>query len=242
MVSRRPSKINSAKPMLGKFGISSSDVILDAGCGYGLRSIEVSEKIGSHIISVDLSSSCLKSFNSKKHKNDIDIIRADVQNLPLQDRSFDKIISGDVLEHVPNVSNTLEGFHRMLKKSGMVFLLVPSSVSEKLFLKLDNKHAERIGHLRIFESEQFLAIVKDAGFCVVDNYNVEFFRALYHLFQVLLGSRIEHQTGRVIEDMSGLTIMSKFSRVVFYSWLGDIIEEFGKFIFPNSFVVIAKKM
>ncbi len=227
--------------MLGKFKLSSSDAILDAGCGYGLRSIEISEKIGAHIVSIDLSSSCLKSFNSDKGNKNIDIIRADVQNLPLQDMLFDKIISGDVLEHVPNVSETLDGFQRLLEKNGMVFLLVPSSISEKLFLKLDSSHAERIGHLRIFESKQFVSLVNNAGFCVVDNYKVEFFRAFYHLFQILLGSKIEHQTGRVIQDNSGLTIMSKISRVLFYSWLGDIFEEFGKHIFPNSFVVIATK-
>ena len=238
---KRPSKINSVKPLIGKFILSSSDVILDAGCGYGLRSIDISEKIGSQIVSVDLSLSCLKSLNSKKDKNNIDIIQADVQSLPLQDKLFDKVISGDVLEHVPNVSDTLKEFYRMLKKKGMVFLLVPSSVSEKLFLKLDNKHAQSIGHIRTFESAQFLGLVNEAGFCVVSNYKVEFFRAFYHLFQVLLGSKIEHQTGRVVQDSSGLTIMSKISRVFFYSWLGDIIEEFGKFIFPNSFVVIAVK-
>jgi len=236
------SKLKTLKPIMGKYSLSLSDTILDAGCGYGLRSIEISREVGCHIVSIDLSLRCITSVYSQRGEYDIDFIRADLQNLPLVDNSFDKVVSGDVLEHIPNVSKTLEGFYRVTKKTGMIFLLVPSRVSEKLFMKLDNTYAERIGHLRTFKSEQLLNLVKNAGFNVVTSYHVEFFRTFYHLFQVLLGSRIEHQTGRTIGDNSGLSIMSRISRVIFYSWIGDLMETVGKFVFPNSFVVIAAKI
>jgi SAM-dependent methyltransferase len=240
--SKRGSTLKALKPMMGKYSLSQSDTVLDAGCGYGLRSIEISREIGCRVVSIDLSLRCLTSVNAQKGKYNIDFIRADLQSLPLVDNSFDKIVSGDVLEHIPNVSKTLEEFYRVTRRTGIVFLLVPSHISEKLFLKLDNTYAGRIGHLRTFESVQLLSLVQSAGFCTLISYRVEFFRAFYHLFQVLSGSKIEHQTGRAIADNSGLSLISQISRVIFYSWIGDLIETVGERIFPNSFVVIAAKI
>lgn len=242
MQSKRGPKLKTLKPMMGKYSLSPSDTVLDAGCGYGLRSIEISREVGCRVVSIDLSLRCLTSVYAQRGKYNIDFIRADLQHLPLVDNSFDKIVSGDVLEHIPNVSETLEEFYRVTQRRGMVFLLVPSHISEKLFLKLDNTYAGRIGHLRTFESVQLLSLVQSAGFCTLISYRVEFFRAFYHLFQVLSGSKIEHQTGRAIVDNSGLSLISRISRVMFYSWLGDLIETLGEHVFPNSFVVIAAKI
>jgi ubiquinone/menaquinone biosynthesis C-methylase UbiE len=241
MGKKKSTELKTLKPLLGKYTISASDTVLDAGCGYGLRSAEMSREVGCRVVSIDLSLRCLTSFYSQKGKYNIDFLRADLQHLPLVDNSFDKVVSGDVLEHIPNVSKTLEEFFRITQRKGMIFLLVPSHVSEKLFLKLDNTYGERIGHLRTFKSVQLLSLVQSAGFCTLTSYRVEFFRTFYHLFQILSGSKIEHQTGRAIEDNSGLSIVSRISRILFYSWIGNLIETFGKHIFPNSLVVIAAK-
>jgi len=240
--SKRGSTLKTLKPMMGKYSLSQSDTVLDAGCGYGLRSLEIDREVGCHVVSIDLSLRCLTSVYAQKGKNNIDFIRADLQYLPLVDNSFDKIVSGDVLEHIPSVPRTLQEFYRVTRRIGMIFLLVPSHISEKLFLKLDNTYVKRIGHLRTFESVQLLSLVQSAGFITLVSYRVEFFRAIYHLFQILTGSKIEHQTGRAIEDNSGLSLMSRISRVIFYSWIGDFLETVGKYVFPNSFVVIAAKL
>ncbi len=130
---KRDSKLKTLKPIIGKYSLSHSDTILDAGCGYGLRSIEISKEVGCRIVSIDLSLHCITSVYAQRGDYDIDFIRADLQNLPLIDNLFDKVVSGDVLEHIPNVSKTLEGFYRVIKRTGMIFLLVPSRVSENLF-------------------------------------------------------------------------------------------------------------
>jgi SAM-dependent methyltransferase len=240
--SKRGSTLKTLKSMMGQYSLSLSDTVLDAGCGYGLRSIEISREVGCRVVSIDLSLRCLTSVFAQRGKYNIDFIRADLQFLPFVDSSFDKVVSGDVLEHIPNVSITLEEFYRVTRRTGLVFLLVPSYISEKLFLKLDNSYAKRIGHLRTFKSDQLLSLVQSAGFCTLISYRVEFFRAFYHLFQILFGSKIEHQTGRAIEDNSGLSLVSRIFRVIFYSWVGDLLEAVGKFVFPNSFVVIAAKI
>jgi ubiquinone/menaquinone biosynthesis C-methylase UbiE len=241
MGSKKTAELKNLKPLLGKYTISASDTVLDAGCGYGARTKELSKDVGAHVISVDFSLSCLKAVNREEDKTNIDLIQADLQNLPLKDLSIDKIVSGDVLEHIPNVSQTLQGFQRVIKKEGKMFLLVPSSVSQKLFIKLDNTYSEHTGHLRTFESKQFIDLIKSADFVVLDSYYAEIFRSIYHLLQTLSKTRIEHHTGRVIKEDNWLFGIWSAARLLYYSWIGNLIEAFGKFIFPNSFVVIAVK-
>ena len=238
-------KINQSprnlEPVSDEYIISSEETILDAGCGYGGRSLRIGREFGSHVISVDLSLTCLKSIQSSKNGSNIDLVHADVQYLPLKDSSIDKIVCADVLEHVPDVVFTLKGFERSLKKSGMIFLLVPSEISEKLYAKLDNKYIEHKDHLRTFEAEQFCSLVQSGGFKVINIYHAEFFRAIYHLLQVLTGSKFEHQTGRPVKENEGLSVVWGISRILYYSWVGSFFERIGRFILPNSLIIVASK-
>jgi cyclopropane fatty-acyl-phospholipid synthase-like methyltransferase len=229
------------EPIADEYSISSTETVLDAGCGYGGRSLRIGKDFGSHVISIDLSLSCLKSVKSAKKLQNIDLINADVQYLPLKDSSIDKIVCADVLEHVPDVSFTLRGFEQTLKKGGLIFLLVPSRVSERLYSRLDNKYIEHKDHLRTFIADEFFGLVQSGGFRVVNIYHAEFFRAVYHLLQVLTGSRFEHQTGRPIEEDAGLSAVWRISRLLYYSWVGSLVEAIGRFILPNSLVVVAAK-
>lgn len=234
-------KSRNLEPIAEEYSISPDETVLDAGCGYGGRSIRISKEFGAHVISIDLSLSCLKTVQSMKSASRLDLIYADVQNLPLKESSIDKIVCADVLEHVPDVAYTLRGFERALKKSGMIFLLVPSEVSERLYSRLDSKYIEHKDHLRTFVPEDLYRLVKSAGFKVLNIYHAEFFRAVYHLLQVLTGSVFEHQTGKPVEEGAGLSGVWKISRILYFSWIGRLAENLGKVVFPNSLIVIAAK-
>jgi ubiquinone/menaquinone biosynthesis C-methylase UbiE len=229
------------EPISEEYSISRDEIVLDAGCGYGGRSLRISKDFGAHVISVDLSLNCLKAIKSANDVFNMDLVYADVQNLPLKDSSVDKIVCADVLEHVPDVSYTLEGFKRTLKQSGMIFLLVPSQVSERLYSRLDSKYIEHKDHLRTFQAKEFLGEVDSVGFSVTKIYHAEFFRAVYHLLQVLTGSEFEHQTGRPLVEDSGLSLVWRISRIIYYSWIGNLVETIGRFVLPNSLVLIAIK-
>lgn len=51
----------------------------------------------------------------------------DVTQLSFADRSFDAVLSFDVLEHVPGYRSALREFHRVLDRSGQLILSVPFS-------------------------------------------------------------------------------------------------------------------
>jgi SAM-dependent methyltransferase len=48
-----------------------------------------------------------------------------LEELPFPDASFDHVLSVVVLEHTPQPGRAIEEFHRVLKKGGMVHLVVP---------------------------------------------------------------------------------------------------------------------
>lgn len=234
--------LRNLEPLSEEYSISKNEIVLDAGCGYGGRSLRISKDFGAHVISVDLSLNCLKAIKSVKYaKSKIDLIYADVQNLPLKDASIDKIVCADVLEHVPDVYFTIRGFERALKKTGMIFLLVPSRVSERLYARLDSNYIEHKDHLRTFVPAELYGTVQSAGFRVLKLYRAEFFRAVYHLLQVLTGSEFEHQTGRPVAEDAGLSAVWRISRILYYSLIGRLVETIGAFIFPNSLVIIAER-
>ena len=63
-------------------------------------------------------------FNRYKRKKKPDIIM-DVNNLKFDQNHFDIIFIFEVLEHLPNPQNAIDEIHRVLKKSGKIFLSTP---------------------------------------------------------------------------------------------------------------------
>jgi predicted SAM-dependent methyltransferase len=100
-------------------------------------------------------------------------IKADIQNTPFADETWDLIICNHVLEHVPNYKNALIELRRILKINGKLELTVPTDRSfEKVYedLTITSKE-ERIkafgqyDHVRIF-GNNFEQILLELGFSV----------------------------------------------------------------------------
>lgn len=108
----------------------SENVILDAGCGVGRHSLLLSKKT-KEVISIDFSEKSLKILKDKmqgKGITNIKILSCDIaQPLPLTDCFIDKILSSQVLQHIPDANkrqDVLRGFHQMLKVGGLLILVL----------------------------------------------------------------------------------------------------------------------
>lgn len=91
--------------------------LLDFGCGckpYQSLFTNISEYIG-----VDLYN---EGHDHQKEKIDV---YYDGKTLPFENESFDCILSNEVLEHVPNLHETLMELNRVLKRGGKILLTVP---------------------------------------------------------------------------------------------------------------------
>jgi arsenite methyltransferase len=99
--------------------------ILDAGCGPGFYVAELLECVGAEgsLVGVDSSAQMLAvaAHRTEGHAN-VDLREGDVTALPVADADFDRALSVQVLEYVPDVPAALAELHRALRPGGRVVL------------------------------------------------------------------------------------------------------------------------
>lgn len=85
-------------------------------------------------------------------------VRFNATNFPIDCHQLDYIINSHILEHVPNVVETLEYWKSALKEDGILFTYLPSYKSE--YWKIQNNRK----HLHEFRPKQFNKLLVDLGF------------------------------------------------------------------------------
>jgi len=101
-----------------------TDKILDVGCGAGNSLNGLTNK---YLYGVDISLYLLgKARNLLQER--VVLVRADAQDLPYPNRSFDRVISSEVIEHVINPSAFLSEIARVLKPEGVAVLTIPNEI------------------------------------------------------------------------------------------------------------------
>ena len=109
-------------------------VVLDYGCGTGYGTSLISEYC-TQITGIDISPEALsyaQSHFSAPNLNYLQIKPAEIAPLPFSDRSFDVILSFQVIEHVQDISAYLRELDRVLAPDGRVAIATPDR-SARLF-------------------------------------------------------------------------------------------------------------
>jgi ubiquinone/menaquinone biosynthesis C-methylase UbiE len=106
--------------------------LLDIGCHSGKFTYEISKKlVHTKITGIDISNDAIK-YAIKTYKN-ISFVVSDAQDISFKNSSFDYVTCLEVMEHVMSPKKVITEIKRVLKKSGMVIILVPS---ENILFKL----------------------------------------------------------------------------------------------------------
>ena len=103
-------------------------------------------------------------------------IKMDIQNMPLEDESFDVVICNHVLEHVEDDIKAMKEVYRVLKKGGWAILQVPINYNrEKTFEDksiTDPKEREKVfgqyDHVREY-GRDYPERLRSAGFKVIED-------------------------------------------------------------------------
>lgn len=111
----------AAKPIVKELNIQSGDQVLEVGSGLGLLGKQIKKRVGAHIDYVGLD---LMFKPLTENKGTILPIQANILSLPFRDASFDKLISTDVLEHIPDAQKAVQELYRVLKPGGRAFLVI----------------------------------------------------------------------------------------------------------------------
>ena len=145
--------------------------ILDLGCGTGryLRQLTTS---ACRIVGVDLSRNMLaRARQQLGSRRDVCLVQASANCLPFQSASFDRIMSGLVVDHLHSAEQFFREMSRILMAHGQAIVAAVHPHMQHLTgsdLDIRTAHGEPIqipGH--VHEVEHLLAAAHDAGMTVV---------------------------------------------------------------------------
>jgi ubiquinone/menaquinone biosynthesis C-methylase UbiE len=138
------------------------DSILDVGCGEGFTLGKLKEHgIGKKHTGIDAAKDAI--VLGKKENPNLNLSIGDIYNLKFKDKSFDLVISTEVLEHLADPKKALRELKRISKK--YVLLSVPNEPWFYLFNY--TQWGKDIGHINKWTKSAFVKLIKSQGLKVV---------------------------------------------------------------------------
>jgi ubiquinone/menaquinone biosynthesis C-methylase UbiE len=109
----------------GGFDVRGCKRILDAGCGNGRYTHFLAQQADAEalVTSCDYSQGMLQRARRRMTGKRVVLVAADLARLPFADASFDAIVCGWVLEHLPEARPGLRELARVLQPGGQLLLL-----------------------------------------------------------------------------------------------------------------------
>lgn len=109
--------------------------VLDVGCGTG-RLIRSLKDAGAIVTGADISDQMVKI--AEKKFPDIEVVSADIGNLPFEDNSFDVVVAAFVIVHLKSLKKAFDEVYRVLKNGG-IFILTNINQKKAPKLKTDRE-------------------------------------------------------------------------------------------------------
>lgn len=169
---------NMTLPFVDLFS-SDEDLILDAGCGSGRATIELSKvSRNGQIVALDLFDPKSESIGSRKllEKNleiagitdKVQILQGDVTNLEFEDDTFESAISVLLINNLGKAKLIgLKELFRVLKPGGKILIMVPS-------FSLQTFAVMSFYSLMLTSSNEWRSLFEEAGFSYLDEGNINF--------------------------------------------------------------------
>jgi len=133
------------------------EVILDAGCGTGIFTLDILS-IGSQVIGLDISLPMLIHARKKLKGYPFQTVLSDMLNLPFRKNSFDKVVSVTTLEFIENAKGAVGELFRVTQKGGCVVVATLNSLSPwALRRKAEAKERHTLFERAIFRSPDELS-------------------------------------------------------------------------------------
>jgi len=181
------------------FGLKMLDLVkyrisitaLDLGCGTGFPLIELAFRLGptSRIFGLDPWSEALEKVKRKlqfHHMNNVELVQAQAESIPLPDQSVDLIISNNGINNVSDLTKCLSECRRILKSEGQFLFSVNLEGTMKEFYNVFSDVLKDMGlhecvvamkrHIRDKRRplDELLRSVQTAGFTVISSVNDHF--------------------------------------------------------------------
>lgn len=177
-----PAYAQRSKLILSNIVEQKPKKILDIGCGRGFYVVMCSKLLPtSEIHGIDPNPEYISKTTkiTETYKN-IKIKKGSVYSIPFEDNTFDAIICSEVMEHLDDEKSALSEIKRVLKKSGQLYITVPSSKFPIFWdplnwflMKFFKTHVKKdiwwlagiwADHERLYTVESLHSLIKNSGY------------------------------------------------------------------------------
>ena len=156
-------------------------IILDAGCGNGKNMVYMKNKGFEFVKGCDFSDNFVKLCITKN----LDVIQANLLDVPFESDTFDNIISIAVIHHLSTEGNRIKAIRellRVIKKKGRILITVSSfefpfykkmeSLTQDLMIPWKNPKGDILGHryYYLFKKYELERLCCLAGGVVLDSF------------------------------------------------------------------------
>lgn len=152
------------KKLFGNLQLTKEMKVLDVGCGMGQTSLYIAETIGCQVVAVDKHPEMIQHF--RQHEGvqalSIDIIEADIEELPFADEQFDFIVAESVIAFT-RIEKSLDELRRVLKKSG-TFICNEMCLQGQMKTEELDQFKNLYPIQKILTKEEWFSKLKNAGF------------------------------------------------------------------------------
>jgi len=149
--------------------ISEGMAVLDLGSGAGIDCFIAGKYVGQNgkVIGVDMTEDMIQKANENKHKVDaknVEFRLGEIESLPVEDNSIDRVISNCVINLVPDKSKAFLEIYRVLRPGGKFIvsdIVIDGNLSEKERLDASLWAGCVSGAL---QRDEYLGTIKSVGF------------------------------------------------------------------------------
>jgi arsenite methyltransferase len=149
--------------------IKNGDKVLDLGSGAGIDAFIISKIVGDSgkVVGLDMTKAMIEKAETNKAKYDvgnIDFILGEIEEMPLNENTFDVVVSNCVINLVPDKAKAFSEIHRVLKPGGSFCIsdIVLNGVLPEKFKSIVDFYTGCIAGA--IQENDYYATIKSAGF------------------------------------------------------------------------------
>lgn len=148
--------------IIEKLNLKPTDVVADLGAGNGYFTIPMTHYTKETVYAVDIEPKMLEILKNRAAKDQIENIHyviSDLESIPIDDESVNKVLVSFVIHEVPNIENALNEIKRILKSDGIVLFVeweaVESETGPPLYERIPSKELSQILQNNGFQTTAF---------------------------------------------------------------------------------------